>query len=300
MRGFAERLRGLAGRKDFRRNPFRALWRRLIWRLRWAISDKPWVLRFRKDLRIAVLKDGQGALLYYQGFAEAETEDYLARFLRPGMVFIDVGAHVGTYTLLAARAVAPQGEVHSFEPNPVVFGLLEENVRINSLHNVLLQSTAVSDREGEREFEICKEYTVSSLKTAKTHLPESEVGRDIRRVVHVHCTALDVYCSARAIRPALVKIDVEGSELPVFLGASALLRLPAADAPAWVFEYSPANYARFGYRAEELLGFLKQSGYQVWHCRGQGRIAPFQPALAEPRTMNLLAVKAGDGLQILL
>jgi FkbM family methyltransferase len=296
VRRLADRLRRLVGREDFRRNPLKALWRRLVWRIRWKFDDKPWVLRLRPDLRIAVCRDGQGALLYYQGFAEPETEDYLARFLQPGMVFFDVGAHVGTYTLLAARAVGTQGEVHAFEPNPAVFSLLEKNVRINSLRNVLLQQTAVSDQEGEREFEICREYTVSSLTTGADRFPASRAGRDIRCVVRVRCTALDAYCSARGKRPDLVKIDAEGAEFLVLRGAPELLRLPAAEAPAWVFEYSTANYARFGYGADELLGLLRQCGYEVWRYQGLGRIVPFQPALAELRTMNLFAVKAGQGL----
>jgi FkbM family methyltransferase len=268
----------------------------LIWKIRWKLSDKPWILRLRKDLRIAVFKDGQGALLFYQGFAEQETEAYLNLFLRPGMVFFDIGAHVGTYTLLAARTVGAQGEVHSFEPNPGVFGLLEENVRLNALRNVQLQRAAVSDKVGECEFEICRESTISSLKTGAGRPPEGNAGSDIQFVVHVRCTALDAYCSTRGIRPALVKVDAEGAEILVLRGALELLRLPAAEAPAWVFEYSIANFARFGYGADELLGLLKQCGYEVWWYRGRGCIESFQPELAGSRTMNLVAVKAGQKL----
>ena len=297
MPGLAQRLRRLIGREDFRHNPLKALWRRLVWRTRWGLTQKPWILRFRKDLRIAVARDGQGALLYYQGFAEPETEYYLARFLQLGMIFVDIGAHVGTYTLLAARAVGTQGEVHAFEPNPAVFGLLEENLRINALRNVVLLRSAVSDQEGEREFEICSEYTVSSLRKKADLQPEYGAARKISRVVRVRCTALDAYCSARGIIPDLVKIDVEGSELPVFRGAAKLFALPAECAPVWVFEYSPANCARFGYESVELLEFLKQHGYGVWCYEGADRITPFAPSLLEPRVPNLVAVKEGKRLR---
>jgi len=290
MWGLVDGLRRLAGREDFLRNPPRAIWRRVAWRLRWRMKDKPWVLRYRKGMQIGVANDGLGALLYYQGFAEPETEFFLARMLRPGMVCVDVGAHVGAYTLLASQAVGPGGEVHAFEPNPRVFSLLQENIRRNSLRNVRLENAAVSNSMGESEYEIRGENTLSSLKAG------AESGRDVLQVVRVRCTTLDSYCSALGKRPGLVKVDVEGAEPAVFLGALGLLGLPAAEAPAWVFEYSPTNYARFGYRAEELLELLQHNGFELWRYRRPGYLAPFQPKRAESRTVNLLAVKAGRDL----
>jgi hypothetical protein len=84
---------------------------------------------------------------------------------------------------------------------------------------------------------------------------------------------------------------VEGSELLVFRGALELMKRPAELAPVFVFEYAPANYARFGYGPDELLEFLEQNGYGVWCHAGVGRVVPFQPVFAQPRTMNLLAAR---------
>jgi FkbM family methyltransferase len=278
------RIASLARREDFLRNPFKALWRRLVWRLRWQLCKKPWVLKLRGGLKIAVTNDGLGCLLFYQGFSEPQIEDYLERFLRPGMIFIDVGAHVGKYVLLAARAVGPGGEVHAFEPNHLAFDLLVANVRLNHLDNVRLQSCAVSHRDGARDFEICRELTVSSFS-------KNLLARQVREVVRVRCVALDSYCVGWRRQPDLIKIDVEGAELAVFQGAQQLLGLPEGQAPVLLFEYSPANFGHFGYEPAELLGLLGRFGYGAWRCEGDGRILPFQPDPEERRTLNLLAIK---------
>jgi FkbM family methyltransferase len=283
-RGLGRRLKEILQREDFRRNPLKALWRRFLWKLRWQFINKPWELKFKKDLRITVAKDGLGSMLFYQGFSEPETEDFFVRFLKPGMVVIDVGAHVGKYTLLGARAVGPEGEVHAFEPNPEVFGLLERNVQINGLRNAFLHKVAVSDKEGEYDFEICEELTVSSF-------PKRATGRRVRKVVQVRCVALDPYFASQRRQADLVKVDVEGAELSVFRGAQHLLGLPAGQAPAWLFEFSPNNFGHFGYEPAELLEFLQRFGYWVWRYQGEGRIIPFQLASEKKHTLNLLAIK---------
>ena len=109
---------GSLQRSDFREHPIRALSLRAAWKVRWAVTREPWSLRLPTGQRILVLKSGAGALIYYQGFSEPETADFLLRFLGTGMCFLDVGAHIGEYSLLAAPIVGAAGSVHAFEPNP--------------------------------------------------------------------------------------------------------------------------------------------------------------------------------------
>lgn len=298
IRGPGGGLGGLFRREDFLRNPLKALWRRFVWRLRWRICREPWVLRFKEDLRIAVARDGLGSMLYYQGFSEPETEAFFRRFLRPGMVFLDVGAHVGKYTLLAARAVGDQGGVHAFEPNPEVFGLLEWNLRLNSLRNVRAHRAAVLDVEEERVFEVCRELTVSALSRNAASASDRTGMRGITKLVSVRCLCLDRYCTALPAKVDLVKVDVEGSELFVFRGAGKLLELPAETAPVWVFEYAPTNYAHFGYGPEELAGLLRRNGYQLWRLCVDGDIQPFRPSPQDKPSLNLLASKDSRRLRL--
>jgi FkbM family methyltransferase len=260
-------VRGLFQRSDFKRNPARALLRRLAWRLRWRFSRKPWLLPFHGHFTIAVANDGQGALLFYQGYSEPETEKFILRFLKPGMSFIDVGAHIGKYTLLGAHAVRREGEVHAFEPNPVIFDLLRRNVRENGFQNVHMLECAVSNHDGPEEFEVCAEATFSALKRKTVRLPRREVAKAIR----VESVRLDTYFADKRKKANLVKVDVEGAELMVFMGSRSLLELSAEEAPVWVFEYEPENYASFGYAPEDLFALLARTGHRVWYCRdGEG------------------------------
>ena len=275
---------------DFHRNPARALWRRFIWRLRWQVSTEPWLLPLGEDLKIAVPKCGGGALIYYQGFSEPETADFILRFIKPGMVFLDIGAHVGEYTLLGAQAVGPEGEVHAFEPNPDIFWLLSDNVHRNNLSNVVLNKCAVCNLDGEREFEVYTESSVSSLRSLRKE-PRHLRKQAISKVISVPSVRLDTYWAGYEKKIHLVKVDVEGAELLVFLGAERLLSLLGEEAPVWVFEYAPPNYARFGYRHDDLLGLLKQHSYDIWHYGGAGQLIPFDPDSIPPGTINLIAAK---------
>src|ERR1035441_6724268 len=67
---------------------------------------------------------------------EPETKALLGSLIRPGMTVFDIGAHVGHYTLLAARIVGPTGRVYAFEPEPENFALLKRNVELNGYKNV--------------------------------------------------------------------------------------------------------------------------------------------------------------------
>ena len=238
-----------------------------------------------QGLRIRVPHGGAGALIYYQGFSEPQTARFVMRFLRPGMTFIDIGAHVGEYTLLAAQAVGEAGEVHSFEPNPQIFGLLRENVCLNGFSNVRLLNHAVSDRDGHANFKIFSEPSISRLdhgSSQKTPLQP----QDLVNTVTVPTLRLDTYLGSPLRRVDLIKVDVEGAEQLVFLGATNLLSLPSAHAPVWIFEFSRENYAKFGFEPDGVREFLMRHEYRTWSLDGS-------PACSGSRFANIVAAKEG-------
>ena len=157
------KVRRLRQRTDFRRNPVAALWRRIWWRLRWALTSQPWHLKLGDDLEILAPKGGAGALIYYQGYSEPETARVLKKLLKPGMTFWDVGAHIGEYSLLAARCVGAGGHVDAFEPQPAMFAFLQRNVIANGLGNVTSHCLAVSDQEGPGRLSLHPEPSMSFL-----------------------------------------------------------------------------------------------------------------------------------------
>jgi FkbM family methyltransferase len=90
----------------------------------------------------------EGGLLFAPQLWDAAEVDFLVRNLRPGNVFLDIGAHVGFLSLIASRLVGANGSVLAIEANPVSFEWLEHNLRLNGVRNVTALNLGLSDREG--------------------------------------------------------------------------------------------------------------------------------------------------------
>ena len=88
--------------------------------------------------------------LYYFGFYEANLTNFMINALREGDTFVDIGAHVGFYSMLGSSLVGPEGSVLSFEPTPRTFAELSKNASQKA--NIAVFNSAVLDEETEIEF----------------------------------------------------------------------------------------------------------------------------------------------------
>lgn len=199
--------------------------------------------------------DNQGRDILEKGYWEPATVRLLQKLLKPGMVFLDIGAHVGQYTLLAAGLVGENGEVHSFEPNPETFYYLEANVRRNQLRNVRLSTMALADYEGEHTLYL------GNLLTSLQRMPDSS-----GRTAEVRVTTMNAYLAQTGARPDIIKIDVEGAELPFLRGASTLFS--GGKRPIILLEFAEERQAAFGCSARELAAFVSERGYVLFRIRG--------------------------------
>lgn len=277
----------LLRRPDFRAHPVRAVWRRLFWRVRWFLSSRPWVLTLQSGQKLLSPRHGTGVQIYYRGCSEPETFELIRRLLERGMNVIDVGAHLGEYTLLCAGAVGSEGRVHAFEPDADLIDFLGRSVVLNRFSNVTLNQMAVADRPGDREFEIRSKLAFSSLRPERGDMSPHRHG--LVRSVKVPTTTLDAYCSLHSGHIHLVKVDVEGAELQVFQGAERLMTRDPSRAPLWVFEVSEETCSRFGYRPEVLVEHLVERRYHVVRYWGGGRAERFDATSRVRGTFNLLA-----------
>src|SRR3990172_2612704 len=89
--------------------------------------------------------------LYFLGYYEYGVTKLVTSTLRPGDTFIDIGANIGYFTLVASPLVGPSGKVHSFEPIPGIFSTLQSNVAANGLTNVRMNQAAIFETDGELE-----------------------------------------------------------------------------------------------------------------------------------------------------
>jgi len=133
----------------------------------------------------------------------------LGSLLRPGMVFVDVGASKGDFTVYAARIVGEGGHVHSFEPDAENAHWLRESVAANRLNNVTVHQMALGERTGEA--------TLYRGDDSATHSLVADGGTASARVEIQPLSA--VLDSA----PDVLKVDVEGAEESVIRGAGDTL-----------------------------------------------------------------------------
>ena len=143
------------------------------------------------------------------GTYEPEQTRLFREHVRPGAVVLDVGAHVGYYTVLSAVLAGERGAVWAFEPNPANARFLRRHAEINRLRNVHVTEAAVADAAGTASFDF-------GTGSGTGHLADGGA-------LKVQTVRLDEFCTERGIAPAAIKIDVEGAERGVLEGARATL-----------------------------------------------------------------------------
>jgi FkbM family methyltransferase len=182
-----------------------------------------------------------------------ETAAFLA-YAQEGMCVFDVGANIGYYTLLAARAVGPSGRVYAFEPEPHNFELLTRNVAENGFTNVRPINAAVSNRAG-----VVRLHLDDANFGAHSFDPGS-VRNSSGRSVEAETVQLDDFADeARAFAGVLVKVDVQGAEGLVVEGGRRLLALPKVTA---FMEFWPEALARAQADAARVLADLENLGFR--------------------------------------
>lgn len=180
--------------------------------------------------------------------------------LKPGDVFIDVGANIGVYTKFCSGLVGPSGEVHSLEPVPDTFGYLSHNVQALSLRNVRLYNLAASDQDQDHAAMSMPDYASGGANIYEARL--SAEGN-----IPVKTARLDSLFPK--LQPKLIKCDVEGHEVACIEGARELI---ARARPGWVIEVShPQTFA-----------LLQSLGYGVWVWDD----ARFRPSTPEDKRPN--------------
>jgi FkbM family methyltransferase len=209
-------------------------------------------VRLKLDLRESLQRD------FLFGLYDRHELALVRRHLRDGGEFVDVGAHIGIYTVAAALALRGRGRVLAFEPNPAARRQLEENVGINGCDNVLVRGHAVADTVGDALLHLpgTPDPSFSSLETDRF----AEGGR-----IPVETTTLDREIEAAGLRPAVIKIDVEGSELRVLAGMEHTLEAR----PVILVEVTAESGAEFdrrlsvlGYRAFRVAGRRLEPGLE--------------------------------------
>jgi FkbM family methyltransferase len=192
-----------------------------------------------------------------------------------GYSVIDAGAHIGYYALMAAHRLRQVGAglVFAFEPHPINFADLQRNQQLNNMSNLILIQKAVADQTTQMRLFSSPLSGCHSLRQFPFHSNSYEI----------ECTTLDDFMDThKEAKIGLIKLDVEGAELPALRGAQRLIE---RDKPYIMYEEVEDRDRAFGYEIKDLRSFLESLGYKIYLVQDR-RI---NNALAIPRA-NVLAV----------
>jgi len=237
----------------------------LAWQIWQRVVRRPWTIRLGDTRRLRLYPHSVVAafVLYYRVY-DYEDLSFVRAFLRPGDIFVDVGANVGVYSLWASETDGV--DVVAFEPSGLAHARAAENVDLNGLSNrVRLLRKAVGGEPG-----------IVRLTTGQDAL-NRVAGHGVAPTEAVEQTTLDAELGS--VVPAVVKIDVEGGELDVLRGArQSILR----HRPALIIEVN---------EPQQLEALLAELGYQTWSYDPKlHRLLPTAPQ----RGSNVLALADVD------
>lgn len=219
------------------------------------------------------------------GVFEPATTDLVTTFVSPGMYVLDIGANIGYYTLLLARAVGPQGRVWAFEPTAALQQDLKWHVVANGFADrVVIVPVGLSDHEGRADIAI--DNISATLHWAEDGPPNRVETIDLRR--------LDAVAADLGIEKLdFVKIDIDGHEFHLLKGAEQILR---EHRPTMVMEMAQSSLHVAATDVRELARLIHAMGYSICDERTRRPFPSEMAFLREcgnfDRSANVLLVPA--------
>jgi FkbM family methyltransferase len=225
---------------------------------------RPVTFRLKDGTRLTTDGTSQtGRIAYATGVYEPAVATLIRRRLRPGDTFIDVGANIGYFVLVAARTVGPGGTVLAFEPQPEVRRALADNLRLNEISNVVVRPEALGPSHGDVTFFAGPGHDTGlgslrpldqGIQICVRQIPFDEIAAGVERI-------------------SMIKIDVEGGETGVLQGMTRTL---TAHHPEIIVEVTDPFLRPLGSSALELLSLLRDHGYRVWRLDDNGALGAIE------------------------
>lgn len=189
--------------------------------------------------------------------------------VRPDSIVFDIGANVGTWTVLLDK-ICSEASIHAFEPSPPTFSLLRMNIDGNHCKNVSAVNSAASAAEGELEFQVPTGVSIFGRVQPVNPGYDQEGRFENSATFKVRALKLSDYCAEEGIKIIdFMKIDVEGHELAVLRGLEPLMR--EQNVKAIYIETMEDNHLRMGTSYQEFLDFFGGCGYGIFMLGEDGQ-----------------------------
>ena len=223
----------------------------------------------RRSFRLTHLDESYLAFqLFWRGadYYEPITRELIQLLLNPGDTFVDVGAHIGFYSMAVAVSV-PEVRVVAFEPNPRNFRTLAANVAANGLADAVCEPIAISEKEGTANLYLTESDMSASLMKDFQAEDTQQIGS-----ISVRTASLDSYLRNHSIENLkVIKVDIEGHESAFFRGAMQTISTDKPDIVLEVlYEQDP-----------EILSWLRPLGYRFYPVTNQGLVEMDPPRLVK-------------------
>jgi len=248
----------------------------------------------QKEIKINLYFDSVLCRLIYCVNFEWRERQFLNKYLKPGDIFIDIGANIGLFTLIASRRVGDKGKVYSFEPCSKTFQRLVKNVELNRMLNVKCFQTALSDHHGQIQMNMSLDGH-----DAWNSIAQPFAGRSFSTEMVMTVKWEDFVRENNLMgRVTLMKIDVEGWESHVLYGGYETFK--RHDAPVLQVEFTDQASQSAGTSCQALYRQLEELGYQMFvYDEESNQIIP-DPLRDSYPDLNLLATKQPEEINLRL
>lgn len=212
--------------------------------------NREWSVTLWNGSNLLIPAHYQDFTLYEAGIYEADTTRVLRERLPVGAGFVDAGAHLGYFSLVASRLLGPSGRVYAFEPDPHHFSYLVRNLQANACANTTAIPLALADRTTELRF-----FSQPGASGGSLHRNAAK-----SRVIRVRTTTLDEFLAEEGWPPiAMIKMDIEGGELFALRGMRETIQRNSGL--TLIMEYSPLPMQAAGVDPLQLLRTLQEVGF---------------------------------------
>lgn len=257
------------------------LGRLFLWKLNQLFLHKPVTVDLTPEIKCVCHPDSSfGSLIVYTKFPEYAEMNFLYDYLEKDDIFVDVGANIGAYSLIAASKIKT-GKIFSFEPSPKALKYLKENIQINNIkHIVTIVDKVVSDKNGFEKFISGKHSEVDRIGG------KSDLFHKIKTIPSI---TLDKFLTIQKIPYVdLIKIDIEGAELKALKGLREFLVRDKVG--AILFEIN-SNCKDYGYVEDDIFHFLENLGFSLYSFAEENKIKKLnRNKLPGSLMFNVLAV----------
>ncbi len=268
--------------------------RRMAW---WNSQKGPkeyFSFSLQKEIKINLYFDSVLCRLIYCDKFEWSERQFLNSYLRPRDIFVDIGANIGLFTLIASHRVGDNGKVYSFEPCLKTFQRLVRNVELNRINNVKYSQMALSDRPGQVQMNLSLDGY-----DAWNSIVQPTAGRSFSTETVMAVTWDDFSHEHNLMgRVNLMKIDVEGWESHVLSGG--IETFSRQDAPVLQVEFTDQASQSAGTSCQTLYHQLEGLGYQMFVYDEKFKRIIQDPIRDSYPYLNLLASKHPEEINLRL